>query len=243
MIQAVLAWLEGLHRLGHETYFVERVTWPTSCYDVPRGEMTDDCSYGIGVVQSLLARYGLQDRWGFVDGEGRVYGLRRERLAEVFRTADAFLDLEWDEWTTEAATAGVRVVIDGEPGWLQMKLENSVRDGAALPSYDYYYTTGHNLGTPQCTAPTVGKTWGKIFCPIMVDAIPYEPHAGDGPFSTVMKWQSNRPVTFEGQTYGQKDLEFPKFLSLPQLTRAPLELAVSAGVPQAIKAQITEAGW
>jgi hypothetical protein len=42
-----------------------------------------------------------------------------------------------------------------------------------------------------------------------------------------MNWQSMAPVIFEGVQYGQKDLEFPKFIGLPRRTRVPLELAIA----------------
>jgi hypothetical protein len=243
MNQWVLAWLVGFKQLGHDVYFVEKAGWPDACYDVAQRIMTDDCSYGIGVARTLLKPHGLDEKWCFVDIEGRFHGLGRERIAEVFKSADAFVDLEWDEWLTEAADAAVRVFIDGEPAWFQMKMENAVRAGQALPSYDFYYTGGHNIGTPRSTAPTIGRTWGKLFPPIRVDAIPFAPQTRGGPYTTVMKWQSNRPVTFDGVTYGQKDLEFPKFMDLPRLTNVPLEIAVSGKVPADMHQCLLDSGW
>ena len=72
---------------------------------------------------------------------------------------------------------------------------------------------------------------------------PYEPHVGSGRFSTVMQWRSNRHVTFDGVTYGQKDLEFPKFMTLPRLTSAPLEVAVSGKVPGEARQMLLDSGW
>src|SRR5262249_36493692 len=48
----------------------------------------------------------------------------------------------------------------------------------------------------------------------------------DAPFTTVMSWEDD-PFEFEGVTYGQKAMEFPKFLDLPRRTRVPLEMAVA----------------
>lgn len=241
--QFFLSYLVGLRQLGHDVYFVERASWPNACFDVSKREMTDDCSYGIAVAHALLERHGLGDRWCFVDAGGRYHGLSLEHVRSAFNDADVFLDLEWDEWLTEAAAAGLRVVIEGEPAWRQMKMENSARAGERLPEYDYYYTMGPNIGTPRSDAPTAGKSWGKTVCPVMIDAIPFEPHTGDGPFSTVMRWRSNRPVTFNGITYGQKDVEFPKFIDLPRLTRVPVEMAVSGRIPTEIRDQLLDAGW
>jgi len=241
--QFFLSYLVGLRQLGHDVYFVERASWPNACFDVARREMTNACAYGVAWARALLAPYGLENRWSFVDVRGNYHGLSREQVRSAFDGADVFLDLEWNEWLTEAAAAKLRVVIEGEPAWRQMKMENSARAGERVPEYDYYFTMGHNIGTPQSNAPTAGKTWGKTYCPVMIDAVPFAPHMGNGPFSTVMRWRSNKDVTFDGVTYGQKDVEFPKFIDLPKLTSVPVEVAVSGRIPREIREAIVAAGW
>ena len=239
--QWVLGWLVGFQKLGHEVYFVEKSGWPNSCYDLSKRVMTDDCSYGIAVVSALLRRFGLQDKWCFVDAAGRYHGLTRGHVATVFKSADLFVDLEWDEWLVEAADAGLRVFVDGEPGWFQMKMEKSRHAGQKSPDYDYYYTTGRNVGTDRSTAPTAGKKWRPVFSPVIVDPFEYKPVKADAPFTTVMNWQSHKQVEFNGIIYGQKDVEFDKFIDLPNLTTTPLEIAVSgSNVP---KKRLLDFGW
>ena len=58
---------------------------PNSCYDPARNVMSDDCAYGVAAVNALLARFGLRDRWCFVDAHGRYFGLARPRIEEVLR--------------------------------------------------------------------------------------------------------------------------------------------------------------
>lgn len=229
MNQWIIGWLIGLKQLGHEVYFVEKSGWPNSCYDVSKKVMTDNCSYGVSVVNTLLARYDLQDKWCFVDNAGRYHGLTQENIEAVFKSADLFLDLEWDEWLVEAANAGMRVFVDGEPGWCQMKMENSMRAGDELPFYDYYYTVGRNVGTDRSPGPTASKKWRHIFPPVLVSDLPLEPLKveADAPFTTVMNWKAHRQVEFDGVVYGQKDIEFLKFINLPQLTSIPLEVSIS----------------
>jgi hypothetical protein len=160
---------------------------------------------------------------------------------EVFKSADIFVDLEGGEWLEEAANSKLRVFVDGEPGWCQMKMQNAIESGIPLPSYDYYYTMGRNIGTERSTAPTAGKTW-RTFCPpVCVDLFPYRPPREDAPFTTVMQWQSNKESEFNGIKYGQKDMEFPKFLDLPQHAGCQLEVAVSG--PKVPKKLLTDSGW
>jgi hypothetical protein len=241
MNQWLLAWLVGFKRLGHEVYFVEKSGWPKSCYDLSKRMMTDDCSYGVAVVSALLRRFGLQDKWCFVDATGRYHGLTRERVEAVFKSADLFVDLDWNEWLVEAANAQLRVFVDGEPGWCQINIENLRRAGEELPHYDYYYTVGRNVGTDRSTAPTGGESWRHISPPVLVERFPYCPVNKDAPFTTVMNWQSNKYVAFDGTMYRQKDFEFAKFIDLPSRTTTPLEVAVSGKkVP---RQQLRDCGW
>ena len=74
----VLSFLLGFQRLGHEVYLVEKSGWPRSCYDLSKRVMTDDCSYGVSVVNGLLRRFRLDKNWCFVDAEERYHGLTRQ---------------------------------------------------------------------------------------------------------------------------------------------------------------------
>ena len=92
MLSCALHWLLGFQRLGHEVYFVEKSGWAGSCYDPSNNSGSDDCTYGIQAVNALLARYGLERKWCFVDAGGVYHGMSRERIETVFRSADAFVD-------------------------------------------------------------------------------------------------------------------------------------------------------
>jgi hypothetical protein len=46
VLSSSLQWLVGLKQLGHDVYLVEKSGWANSCFDLSRGVMTDDCTYG-----------------------------------------------------------------------------------------------------------------------------------------------------------------------------------------------------
>jgi hypothetical protein len=242
MMSWVLQYLVGFQRLGHDIYFVEKAGYPDSCYDPARNVMSDDCSCGTAAVHALLDRFGLGEKWCFVDAAGRYHGLTRKIIEAAFRGADLFIDMgTHGSWEAEALGARQRVLIDGEPGFTQMKMMLRLSAGERLPAYDHYFTTGRNLGSPNCSAPTAGRRWKPIFHPVVMDLFHSQAAPQQAPFTTVMNWQSHQPVQFEGRLFGQKDLEFPKFADLPTRTRVPLELAVSGkNVPSQ---QLREAGW
>jgi len=241
MMSYVLQYLRGFERLGHDVYFVEKAGYANACYDPIRNVMSDDCACGVDIVGALLERFGLADRWCFVDAHERYFGLSRGRIEEVFRTADLFLDMgTHGAWLGEA-TGGVRVLLDGEPGYTQMKMEQRLARGEPLPQYDYYYTAGRNVGTARSSAPTAGRTWGHLWHPIVMDEPPSTPTSPSGPFTTIMNWQSHGRIEFNGQTFGQKDVEFEHFLELPRKTAAPMEIAVAGKhVPTQ---RLEQAGW
>jgi hypothetical protein len=242
MMSWVLQYLLGLKRLGHEVYFVEKSGYPDSCYDPIADFMGDDAGYGTRVVHGLLSRFGLGSRWCYVDAGGSYHGLARKEIETVFRKADLFIDMgTHGNWLPEAGDTGLRVLVDGEPAFTQMKMETRREAGEIVPRYDRYFTTGRSVGTTESTAPTAGERWGRIFHPVDVDVFKPTPVRPDAPFTTVMNWQSYEPVRYRGVDYGHKDVEFGKFIRLPGETEVPLELAVSGKkIP---RERIQENGW
>lgn len=236
-----LQWLWGFKRLGHDVYLVEKAAYPDACFNPMTRMSSDDCTYGVAVLRDFLARYGLEDRWCFVDAAGAYHGLSRKRIEQLFQGADLFIDMgSHGTWVEEAAGCGLRVYIDGEPGFRQMLWCKLLEEGKQLPEYDRYYTVGANIGTIASAAPTANLAWRSIFDPVIVDLYTCEPAPKEAPFTTVMSWQAHAPLEFDGKVYGQKDVEFMNFVELPRLSRVPMEIAVSGKAP--IK-RLIECGW
>ena len=165
-----LQWLVGFKRLGHEVYFVEKSGWANSCYDPTKDAMTDDCSYGLAALEALLRRFDLQERWCYVDATGCYRGLSKLQVEAAFASADVFVDMgTHGSWLPEARGTGVRLLVDGDPGYTQMRALAEEED---LGEYDYYYTVGQNVGTAGCTVPTMGLAWRRIFDPVVSELFP-----------------------------------------------------------------------
>jgi len=223
-----LQYILGLQDLGHEVYFVEKAGYENSCYDVPKKIMSNDCSYGIKVVSELLKRFGLQDKWCYVSYDGNYYGRSKQQIAEVFKSADLFIDSgAHGSWAEEATHAKLRVLVDGEPSYTQMKWANRLAAGESIPQYDRYFTNGKNIGTVASPAPTLNIEWEHVYSPVKTSLFIPVAAAKDAPYSTVMNWQSHSPIHYNGKQYGQKDVEFEKFIALPTWVDQPMEVAVS----------------
>ena len=237
-----LQYLVGFHRLGHDVFFVEKSGWDNSCYDPVTDRMGNDCSYGLGVVNEILTDHGLGDRWCYVDAAGTYHGISRASIESILRTADVFIDMgTHGSWLEEAAHAGARVFVDAEPGMRQMKMQNTIDAGGALPGYDFYYTKGRSIATGSSSAPTAGLPWRGMFHPVVTDLFESGPAPSNAAFTTVMNWQAYEPVEFRGMVYGHKDVEFEKFITLPTQTSAPIEVAVAGKNTPAAK--LLEYGW
>jgi hypothetical protein len=237
-----LQWAVGLQRLGHEVLLAEKSAYPNACFDPVRMIASDDCSHALGVVPRLLSRHGL-DHWCYVDHSGTYFGASRDATEAFFRSADLFVDLgTHGAWLKEASAGGcMTVLIDGEPGYTQMRHELKREQRSVLPRYDHYYSNGASLDTPHYSGPTAGLQWRAVYNPVVVDLFPCVPAPVDAPFTTVMTWQAHTPLEYQGVTWRQKDVEFAKFIDLPRRTDARFDLAV-AGIGGSRDALHT-AGW
>jgi hypothetical protein len=239
----ILQFLVGFQRLGHDVYWVEKSPYRSSCYDPDTDEMTDDYRPALARIRALLRRFGLDDRWCYVSSDGSYHGLARTSMMEILGSADLFVELATHgHWLEDAHGVGLRVLVDGEPGFSQMVMERARAAGNQLPEYDLYFTPGLNIGTPRSVAPSAGRDWRPLGTPVLTDLItPIEGDSSGAAFTTVMNWQAHRPYEFDGVTYGQKAVEFERFVDLPRRTRAKLEVAVSGkDVPFA---RLERSGW
>ena len=242
MMSWVLQYLRGFDALGHDVYFVESSGYPGSCYDPELGVMGDDCSTGTRIVNELLKAHGLGERWCFVDIDGEHHGLSKAKLDDVLASADLFVDMGTHGAFLERIGPRVRsLLLDGEPGFTQMKLETERRHEQSVKHYDSWFTTGRSIASGDSHAPTAGLAWHPVFHPVMASDFEFCETAPDSSYGTVMNWKSYGRYEFDGIEYGHKDLEFDRFIELPKRVDAALEIAVSGSdVP---KNRLREQGW
>jgi hypothetical protein len=240
-LSSALQWLLALRALGHDVHVVEKSGWPDSCFDPSRNVMSDDCTYGFETVRRLLSRFELGNRLCYVDAGGVYHGMTREAVALAFSRADIFIDRgAHGAWEEEAAACSRRLLLDAEPGWRQIEMHNTQERGERLPEYDHFATVGANIGTPLSPAPTAGHVWKRHLPPVSTQLFTPVRLGVDGNVTTVMSWKAHRDVEYAGRTYGQKDVEFERFLDLPGRVEVPIEVAVGNGAPREL---LREKGW
>src|SRR5262245_3252688 len=235
----VLHYLEGFRRLGCDVYYVEDTgDWP---YDPVQNAVTGDCRYGVTYLARLLARYGLGEHWAYraAPEGGRLHGLSESRLAEVFRGADALVNLTGGTVLREEHRAvPVRIYLETDPVRPQIEVAQgrpfTVR---LLEAHTHHFSFGENLGAPDCGVPVTRFRYLPTRQPVVLDwwQDGGPPPAG-GRFTTVANWrQSGKDVGWQGERYAwSKHHEFLKFLDLPRRSGQPFELALSCDDPGAL---------
>jgi hypothetical protein len=133
------------------------------------------------------------------------------------------------------------VFVDIDPGYPQMWRELGLAD--MLDGHDGYVTIGENVGRDDCLVPSCGLEWITTPPPVVLGDWPVTP-AGPA-FSSVATWRSPYgTVSFQGATYGSRVHEFRKFIELPRLVDAELELALDIDAAELADLRALDAhGW
>jgi len=235
----------GLARLGHDVYYVEDSG--AHPYDPRVKSVVEDAAYGVGFLAETMARFGLADRWAYVDAvTGTHHGLSRERLARLYREADALFNVcgatRLDE---ERLRCPVRVYVETDPVYEQIRVAEGDQQAIAdLQDHTHLFTYGENLGQPDSPIPLEKFEWRPTRPPVITDLWNAEADPRAERFTTVATWKNvGKDVTFGGATYyWSKHMNFLQVLDLPRRTRQPLELALEVDDPGA-RRLLSRNGW
>jgi hypothetical protein len=245
-----LQYVLGLRRLGHETLYLEDTGWyydpwsRTYC-DRWSGTQLPKASRPPAFLDSIFRQHDLGDRWTWFDIDGTAHGVTGRRLTEFLAAADLLVHVTGGGILRDQyMTIPHRAWIDTDPGRVQMR--------AATPSggehlqrlrqHTVHFSFGCRIGSADCDIPSLGLTWHPTRQPLDLDLWPIGPPQPDSRFTTIMKWAPYQPIEYHGKTYGMKDIEFAKFVRLPELTRQPIEVAMEGRPPRALQ-QLKGLGW
>lgn len=222
-----LQYVTGLARLGHDVYYVEDTgQWP---YNPQEGGLAKRPDYNLDHLGGVMARFGMADRWAYrFPWESQWFGMSDERRADIVRTADVLINISGTLARPEEYRAvGCLVYIDSDPVFTQVKLARGQHDFRALiDAHDVHLSFGESLDD---RVPDTGHAWIPTRQPVVLSE--WRPRPPSRPvFTTVMNWTSHNSVTYDGETFGQKDVEFRRFLELPgRVAPTQIEIAVNLG--------------
>ena len=228
---AMLHWVLGLARLGHEVVFVEDSAEWALPFDPVKGYSNVDSSFGRAVLDAMFERFGLSGRWAYYSRfEDRHFGMDPAALDAFCADSDLFLNLSGVIPLREQFLgAKVRVIVDTDPVFTQHKVENDPWTRDYYLAHDLLFTFGHNIPSGSTGLSLSGLTWHPTRPPVVLDA--WEPTAGQGHgLTTIGSWDSKgRDIVVNGEQLSwRKCIRYEQIIDMPaRLPGTPLELTMS----------------
>jgi hypothetical protein len=199
---AVLQYVLGLRRLGHDVWLVE-----------PVDELTAPRVHALGVT---AAEFGLDGRAALVC-DRQATGVPYASVRTACRSADVLLNVSGmlanDDLLEEA---GLRVWLDLDPCFNQHWHTQGL--DMRFAGHDRFVTVGQRIGLPGCDVPTCGHEWLRTLPPVVLEQ--WEPGVEtvyDG-LTTVGNWRAYGSIDHCGRRLGQKAHSVRALIGLPALT-------------------------
>jgi hypothetical protein len=221
---AVLQYVLGLRRLGHEVYLVEPIS-AKALRPAGRGlANSENAKYFTKVV----TEFDLIDRSALVaEGAKETCGLSYDRLETIARQADALINISGmltDENLLKSIP--IRVYLDLDPAFNQ--LWNKVEGvNMRFAGHTHFVTIGLGIGEPGCPVPTCGLKWLKTLQPIVLEHWESAGRFTYDAFTTVGNWRGYGSIEHDGMHFGQKAHSLRRFFDLPAQTHESFLLALS----------------
>jgi hypothetical protein len=225
-----LQYVLGLSKLGHDVfYFEDSGEWPYNLDGGPDGSdwVARDPMDTVRPLAKIFERYGLGERWAYrFPVEPQWFGISDLKRKEVLETADLLINVSGTiEHPEQYRDVRRMVYIDSDPGFTQAKIALGQDEFCRrVNAHDVHFTFGE---APTSRVPVTGHRWRPTRQPVVLSEW-CTAGAHREAFTTVMSWTSYKPLVFDGRMYGQKDVEFRKFLELPERV-GPGRLEVAMG--------------
>jgi hypothetical protein len=225
--RAVLNWIDGLRKLGVQTYYVEQIA-SQHCRDAGGETVPLAESANAAYFEHVMREAGLTQASALIcDGGPETRGLAYREMLDVAEAADLLLNIS-GHLTLEPMMRrlGRKAYLDLDPGFTQF-WHAAGHDGARLSGHDFHFTIGENIGTRDCSIPSGDIRWRHTRQPAVLgdDAPVCSPWAGR--FTTIASWRGPYgPIQHGATTYGLKVHEFRKLIDLPKRAAAEFEIAL-----------------
>lgn len=238
---AVLQYLLGFQRLGHEVVFIEPVQ---SKLLRPVGTSLED-SDNIRYFLKVLRDFDLAGKGTLLLEDTRqTVGMEYEQLQHAAERADVLVNISGmlTDWEL-LRHIPMRVYLDLDPAFIQ--LWHAVQGiDMRFSAHTHFATIGQAIGTSDCTVPTCGRTWMTTPQPIVLAYWPVTDHITYEGLTTVGNWRGYGSIEHEGVFYGQKAHSLRPFISLPTRTQEKFmpALAIHSGEVKDLAA-LKANGW
>lgn len=239
-----LHYLLGLADLGHEVWFYEDSGDYAQCYDPSRDVVDVDASHGLAYAQRVFDRFGFGQRWAYHDhlNGGAWRGPLGAGMQDICRSADLLINVSGiNPLRPWLQGIPVRVLVDTDPVFTQVDILKDPVRRAFAEGHNAFFTFAQNFRQPGCSVPDDGLAWQPTRQPVVARHWPPSPGPADGPWTTVMLWDSYDERHWQGRSFGMKSREMEKVLSMPARSGERFEIVL--GGPTAPNELLIESGW
>lgn len=237
---AVLQYVLGFRRLGHDVYFIEPVE-PTSIR--PAGAPVEN-SANAAYFRRVVEDWGLERSSALLVGPGQTLGLSYDDLLRVARRADVMVNISG--MLTDEALIGhipVRLYLDLDPAFNQLWHETQGIN-MRFEGHSHFATIGLAIGRPECPVPTCGLPWIPTLQPVVLEHWPRAHEITHDALTTVGHWRGYGSIDHEGVFYGQKAHSVRPLIDLPTRSRVAFmpAFAIHPGETKDLEA-LAAHGW
>jgi len=220
---AVLQYLLGFKRLGHDVYLVESLARNAL---QPYGASLAD-SRNARYFRSVMAEFGFeQSATLLAEGSRECVGLDYDALGRMARCADVLVNLSGvlvDEALLECIP--VRLYLDLDPAFTQ--LWHFAGIDLRLAGHTHFATVGLGIGQPECTVPTGGLRWLRTLPPVVLEHWTVDGDITFDALTTVANWRGYGSIEHAGVHYGQKVHSLRRLIDLPTRVKDRFVLALA----------------
>lgn len=221
---AVLQYILGFKRLGHQVFFVEPID-PSNVH--PSGPSLANSS-NAAYLAKVARQFGLQDSWALLDERTReTAGIDYAQVAAIAARADVLINISGMLTRPDLLERiPLRVYLDLDPCFNQLWQATQGVD-MHMDGHTHFVTVGLAVGQPTCSVPTCGFDWMPTLQPVVLEHWrPAESIAYDA-LTTVANWRGYGSITANGVFYGQKAHSLRRFMDLPRRTQDQFALALA----------------
>ncbi|MFL5328624.1 MAG: glycosyltransferase [Gemmataceae bacterium] len=237
---AVLQYLLGLRRLGHDVHLIEPVaTSSLKPTNIPLSQ-TINAEY----FRHVADEFDLHRAMTLLQGNTcNTIGQSYRDLIRTTQSADVLINISG--MLTDPELIGpikTRIYLDLDPAFIQLWHTQNV--DMRFEGHTHFATVGLAIGTNHCPVPTCDHNWITTLPPVVLDRWPRANQVNIDAFTTIGNWRGYGSIEHQGIHYGQKAHSLRQLWSLPQRAneRFALAMAIDDGETNDL-AMLREHGW
>jgi hypothetical protein len=240
-IWAILQFVLGLKRLGHDVLFVEPIAESAGRPASAPLAASENAAF----LREIATEFGLERPAALIlAGTRETVGIAYEELREFARRADLLLNVSGMLTDPELmVNIPCRTYLDLDPAFNQLWQSVEGID-MRFAGHTHFVTIGQAIGEADCTVPTCGIQWIKSLQPIVLEHWPVADRIVYDGLTTVGNWRGYGSVEHAGVFYGQKAHSFRQFMRVPTMTSEKFMPAISIHADEAKDlTALADNGW